>query len=46
MAAAWPFAGIAYIYHHDANGDNLGTSGEVLLTYNFIDGSVTVFWIP
>ncbi len=31
---------------HDANGDNLGTSREVLLSYDFIDGSVTVFWIP
>ena len=31
---------------HDANGANLGTSGEVLLAYDFIDGSVTVFWIP
>ncbi|MEE8115648.1 MAG: type II secretion system protein [Gemmatimonadales bacterium] len=36
MAVSWPFA-TNYIYHYDTNGDNLGTSGEVLFTYNYSD---------
>ncbi len=31
---------------HDANGDNLGTSGEVLLSYSFANGDVTITGIP
>ena len=27
-------------------GDNAGSSGEPLLTYNNLTGSVSVFWIP
>ncbi|TDJ58628.1 MAG: prepilin-type N-terminal cleavage/methylation domain-containing protein [Planctomycetota bacterium] len=46
MAAAWPFAGTNYIYHYDTNGDNPGTTGEVLFSYNFINGSTQIFWIP
>ncbi len=46
MGLPWPHLSFNYIYHYDANGDDLGTSGEVLLTYNYTSGSLTVFWIP
>ena len=46
MGLPWPHLSMVYLYLYDTNGDDLGSSGEVLLTYNYITGSFTVFWIP
>ena len=45
MVVGWPFAN-NYIYHYDANGDNLPTSGEAIFTYSFLDGKTQVAFIP
>ena len=41
---AWPQVGITYVYLYDTSGDDTGTSGEVLINYNWSSGSVTVVW--
>ena len=46
LGLPWPHLTFAYIYHYDTNGDNVGSSGEPLLTYNKTSGSFSVFWIP
>ena len=45
MPVSWPL-GPAYLYHYDTNGDNLPTSGEVVMSYNTADGTIQAVWVP